>query len=373
MEIEKYKSLKTKIRDKSFEINFKSLDKGLFTLSFLGNAGAIFFAFFLLNPALQKTITEHVSGSVFFTVVGMMLAIIILVGVEYVKRNVFRIFSAEFIESSFKLFKGSVFAFLISSIIVFAASFYFSVTGGIQFSKLSEKKNEVIQKTNKSAYDSISKVSENSKLPIIAEINNLRESNKTLRAKRDDTPLNYRSARNEYTQLITNNDAIIESKQEEIKQIDGDLKTKITELKKAEVSDITKNEDSDFSSILLFIIISVSSEFLIIVGIYFRELYEHKAFYENEPKLDTILKKRVKYEHLLKIVYKNGEVMAEEQVISGNKLVELMKNKGGQYPFNFIKDFYLELTNLNVFRVTNNKRYALVSYDEAKKMLDYLV
>ncbi len=373
MELEKYKSLKTKIRDKSFEINFKNLDRGLFALSFLGNAGAIFFAFFLLNPALQKTITEHVSHSMFFTIVGVLLSITILVGVEYIKRNVFRIFSAEYIESSYKLIKGSVVAFLLSSIVVFVASFYFSVTGGIQFSKLSEKKNEVIQKTNKTVYDSLEKVFINSKAPINDEINNLRESNKNLRIKRDETPIGYRAVRNEYTKLIADNDVIISVKQEELKKIDNELTTKLDEMKKSEVVEITKNEDSDFASILLFLIISISSEFLIIAGIYFRELYEHKTFYESEPKLDAILKKRDKYQYLLKIVYKNGEVMAEDQVISGNKLVELMKSKGGQYPFAFIKDFYLELTNLNVFRVNNNKRYALLSYEEAKKMLDYLV
>lgn len=372
MNLFKYKQLKTKIRDKSFEVNFKGLDKGLFLLSFLGNAGAIFFAFFLLNPALQKTITQHLSNSILFQIIGVLLSIAILVGVEYVKRNVFRIFSAEFIQNTFKLFKPAVLSLLIFSIIIFGASFYFSITGGIQFSKLSDNKNEIVLKSNKQLFDSLTIISENSKKPILVEIENLRESNKNLRDRRDNTPLEYRSARIEYDKLIDKNEKSIIGKQEELNSIDRILELKINDLKKGEKTIITSNKDADFGSILLFLIISTGSELLIIIGIYFRELYEHKSFYEVENKLEPALKKKEKYEYLLKIVYKNGEVLADDPVISLNKLIEVMKSKGTQYPSKIINEFYLELTHLGIFKVMSNKRYALISYGDAKKLIEGL-
>lgn len=372
MDLLRYKSLKTKIREKSFETNFKGLDMGLFTLSFLGNAGAIFFAFFLLNPALQKTITEHVSNSIIFTIIGMVITVAILVAVEYIKRKVFKIFCEEFIQNRYALIKGNVFTLFLFSLSIFAASFYFSVTGGIQFSKLSEKKNEIVMSSNKNLYDSLTRMAEASKAPVNDEIANLRESNKTLRDKRDATPVNYRTARTEYTKLIEDNEGVILKKQQELGAIDKALADRINKIKAGEKEQIKTNEESDFNSILLFLIISTGSELVIISGIFFRELYEHRSFYENENKLEPALKKKEKYEYLLRVVYKNGEILADDPVISLNRLIVLMRSKGSQYPTNVITDFYTELSHLGVFKVITNKRYAIVSYDQAKKLLENL-
>lgn len=345
---------------------------GLFALSFLGNAGAIFFAFFLLNPALQKTITEHVSGSIIFTVIGMVITVAILVAVEYIKRKVFKIFCEEFIQNSYNLIKTNVLTLFVFSLSIFAASFYFSVTGGIQFSKLSEKKNEIVVSSNKNLYDSLTRMAEASKIPINDEIANLRESNKTLRDKRDATPVNYRAVRTEYTKLIEDNETVILKKQQELSAVDKTLADKINKIKAGEKEQIKSNEESDFKSILLFLIISTGSELVIIAGIFFRELYEHRSFYENENKLEPALKKKEKYEYLLRVVYKNGEVLADDPVISLNRLIVLMRSKGSQYPTNVISDFYTELSHLGVFKVITNKRYAIVSYDQAKKLLENL-
>lgn len=372
MDLIRYKQLKTKIRDKSFEINFKRLDWGLFLLSFLGNAGAIFFAFFLLNPALQKTISQHLADNLFFQSVGILITIVILVGVEYLKRSVFKIFVDEFIQTSYNLWKASVLTLFLFSSVIFGASFYFSISGGILFSKLSEVKNEIVLKSNNALFDSLTVMSEGSKKPILIEIENLRESNKNLRNKRDNTPLNYRAARSEYNTLIDANEASILKKQGEINDVDKALTKKIEEIKKNESVQIKTNEESDFTSILLFIIISTCSELIIIGGIYFRELYEHKSFFENESKLDPILKKRERYEYLLKVVFKNGEIKADEQVISLTKLTELTKNKGAHYSPKFVSDFYTEMSHLGAFKVSGNKRYSLVSYDEAKNLIESL-
>lgn len=372
MDLLQYKKLKTKIRDKSFEINFRGLDKGLFTLSFLGNAGAIFFAFFLLNPALQETISQHLADSFIFQLLGIFLTVAILVGVEYVKRNVFKIFSAEFIQSSFNLFTTSVISLFTFSVLIFGASFYFSVNGGINFSKVSGSKNEIVVQTTKSAADSLTMLAIKAKEPIQLEIENLRASNKVLREKRDNTPINYRSVRNDYNALINANEKSIEEKQNNLALIEKNLSDKLDNLKNDEKTEIETNERADFESILLFLIISIGSELLIIAGIFFRELYEHKSFYEVESKLDPILKKREKYEYLLKLVYKNGEIQPDDVVISVNKLIQITKSKGAQYSSRIIQDFYNELGHLGAFKVSGNKRYAMVSYNEAKNIIESL-
>jgi hypothetical protein len=372
MEIQKYKELKTKIRDKSFEINFKKLDWGLYLLSFLGNAGAIFFAFFLLNPALQKTISQHLGDNMFFQILGILLTVVILIGVEYLKRSVFKIFSDEFIQSSYNLVKPAVLTLFMFSMLIFGASFYFSISGGILFSKVSGAKNEVIASSNKSHIDSLTAISVKEKSDISLEINDLRESNKNLRERRDNTPIEQRAARRDFDKLITSNEESINNKQLELDKVDERLKSKLAEIKSAETKQFAENEESDFSSILLFLIISTCSEVLIIAGIYFRELYDHKSFYENENTLEPILKKRERYEHLMKIVYKNGEIKPDDVVISLKRLGELVKNKGTQYSPKVVSDFYSEMSHLGAFKVIGNKRYALVTYLEAKNLIESL-
>lgn len=372
MEIQRYKELKTKIRDKSFEINFNKLDLGLYVLSFLGNAGAIFFAFFLLNPALQKTISQHLGNNFFFEILGILLSITVLVGVEYLKRSVFRIFSDEFIQSAFNFLKPAVLTLFIFSATIFGASFYFSISGGILFSKVSGAKNVIIATSNKSLVDSLTSVSKEEKSAISLEINNLRESNKNLRERRDNTPIEQRAARRDFDRLITSNETSIAEKQTQLTKIDEQLKVQLSAIKSDESQQFKQNEESDFESILLFIIISTCSELVIIVGIYFRELYDHKSFYENENALDPILKKRERYEQLLKIVYKNGEVKPDEVVISLKRLIDLVKSKGTQFSPKVVSDFYGELSHLGAFKVMGNKRYALVTYSEAKNLIESL-
>ena len=59
MDLKKYDELRNKIHTKDFEGRNKSLDKWLYNLSFLGNVGSIFFAYFLVSPALNKAISTN--------------------------------------------------------------------------------------------------------------------------------------------------------------------------------------------------------------------------------------------------------------------------------------------------------------------------
>jgi hypothetical protein len=288
------------------------------------------------------------------------------------KRGVLGIFSSEFIEANMKFANKSIFGLFIFSSIIVGLSFYFSINGAIEFSKTSGKNNVVIEQSSKIMIDSLTRMSERSKEPINQELTSLRESNQELREKRDNTPIELRRARNEYNQLILENEKLIESNLKKISDIDKITKTKIAELKNEELTNKTKNEESDQENILLFLVVSTFIEILIVIGVYFRELYTHKSFYESELKLEPILKKREKYEILLRLIYKNGEVMQDEQVISLNKLTEIVRNKGASYTPKHIKDFYDEMTHLGAFKIVSNKRYALVSYNDAKKLLESL-
>lgn len=372
MEIEKYRKLREEIRNNSFEKKYLSVDWILYYSSFFGNIASIFFAFFLWFPSLLKTITLHVADNTLTYGIAVVSTVILLSLVEFLKRGILSIFSTEFIEAKNKIANKNIFGLLIFSVMIMGLSFYFSINGAIEFSKTSEKINVYIETKSKIMLDSLVKMNEAAKVPINEELTSLRESNKNLRDKRDNTPMDQRRTRNDYNKLIDENEKLIASNSKKIDELENDFKKKHLTLKQEEQVDKIKNVESDEGNVILFLLVSSFIEIIIVVGVYFRQLYIHNSFYEAEEKLEPLLKKRDKYDYLVRLIFKNGEVKQDEPIISLNKLTEIVKNKGAQYSAKHIKDFYTEMTHMGAFRVSGNKRYSLVSYEEAKKLVDSL-
>lgn len=372
MEIEKYRKLREEIRNNSFEKKYLSVDWILYYASFFGNIASIFFAFFLWFPSLLKTITLHVADNALTYGVAVVSTVILLSLVEFLKRGILGIFSTEFIGAKNKIANRNIFGLLIFSIMIMGLSFYFSINGAIEFSRTSEKTNVHVEANSKIMLDSLVKMNELEKAPINEELTSLRESNKNIREKRDNTPMEQRRTRNDYNRLIDENEKLIASNTKKLEDVDVNFKKRISTLKQEELAHKTKNAKSDEGNVLLFLLVSTFIEIIIVIGVYFRQLYTHHSFYEAEEKLEPLLKKRDKYEHLLRIIYKNGEVKQDEQIISLTKLTEIVKSKGSQYTAKHVKDFYSEMSHLGAFRVAANKRYSLVSYEEAKKLLESL-
>jgi len=372
MDIEKYRKLKEEIRNKSFEKKYTTVDWILYYASFFGNIASIFFAFFLWFPSLLKTITLHVADNGFTYGIAVISTIILLTLVEFLKRGILGIFSSEFIEAKMRIATRSLFGLFIFSVGILALSFYFSINGAVEFSKTSGKTNIAVEANNKAVLDSLVKIKETEKLPIQQELTSLRESNKNVRQKRDDTPLEQRSARYQYNVLINENEKLIAENTKKLEALEQNFQTKIAQLKSDESKTKQENVKNDEGNILLFLLVSTFIEIIIVIGVYFRQLYIHRAFYEAEQKLEPLVKKRDKYETLLRIVYKNGEVKQDEQIISLNKLTEIVRTKGAQYTPKHVKDFYMEMTHLGAFKIVANKRWTLVSYEEAKKLVTSL-
>jgi cell division protein FtsB len=372
MEIVKYRKLREEIRNNSFEKKYLSVDWILHYASFFGNVASIFFAFFLWHPSLLKTITLHVGDNTLTHIVAIASTIILLSLVEFLKRGILGIFSTEFIEAKKKIANKNILGLLVFSMAIMGLSFYFSINGAIQFSKTSDKVNVYVEANSKVMLDSLVKMNEQAMAPINEELTSLRESNKLIREKRDNTPLEERRTRNDYNKLIDENEKLIASNTKKIDDIEVGFKNKLADLKKDEEASKAKNAASDDGNVLLFLLVSTFIEIIIIIGVFFRQLYIHNSFYEAEIKLEPLLKKRDKYDHLLRIIYKNGEVKADEQIISLSKLTEIVKNKGVQYTAKHIKEFYDEMTHMGAFRLSGSKRYSLVSYEDAKKLVESL-
>jgi len=372
MDIEKYRKLKEEIRNKSFEKKYTTVDWILYYASFFGNIASIFFAFFLWFPSLLKTITLHVADNSLTYGIAVLSTIILLTLVEFLKRGILGIFSSEFIEAKMRIATRSIFGLFVFSLGILALSFYFSINGAIEFSKTSGKTNIAVEASSKAMLDSLVKVNEREKRPIQEELTSLRESNKNIRQKRDDTPLEQRTARYQYNVLINENEKLIAENTKKLEALEKGFQTDIIKLKSEESKTKEENVKGDESNVLLFLLVSTFIEVIIVIGVYFRQLYIHRAFYEAEQKLEPLVRKRDKYETLLRIVYKNGEVKQDEQIISLTKLTEIVRTKGAAFTPKHVKDFYTEMTHLGAFKIAANKRWTLVSYDEAKKLITSL-
>jgi len=370
MNLYKFDELRVKFEDKNYETKYKWFDKFLFLASFGGNIAAIFFAFFLLYPLLNKMISTHLTGGTFAIILSGIFTVCFLTIFELIKREIVKVFSVDFVKAQNKIKGWSNGIIFVVLIMIVGSSYFLSLKGAIEFSKTSELKNNVISVNNNIKIDSLIRLNEINKKPLHDELENLRKSNKDLRDRRDNAQT--RTSRNDYNTLIKDNEKSIEENLEKTKKMDADLALEIKNLKNQEQQIINENASEDSKTIFIFFIISTIIEIAIIIGVYFRQKYQYQSYIEAKVKLDPIFKKREKYSTLLKIVYRNGEINVDDQIISLNKLTEMMKNKGNQYSSKMIKEFYDEMTQLGAFNVISNKRYALLNYEDAKKQLDTL-
>jgi hypothetical protein len=367
MDLKKYDELRKKIQTKDFEGKNKNLDYWLYRLSFLGNIGSIFFAYFLVLPALNKAITLNLVSGSFGLFLAIITTIVVLVSFELIKRILIKNLSFDMVKSKMKFNSSSIWGWFIFSVAILIMSFYFSLNGAKNFASTSDKKNtknktELIEKV-----DSINQIYELKVLTYDNDNNSLRENNNTLRNElaKDKT---WRISR--IQESIDKNNANIERNEKQISQIEQEKQIIIDELKEQYKKNETTNSNEDNKSILLFILISTSIEILIIIGLFFREYYDYNLYVKNKDKLERVYEKRDRYKVILSYLYREGKVGAREKVMAANTLVELIEeNTSIPNPKKFIEIFLRDMEDLGIFVVEGKRRLTNVGYDEAMQIV----
>lgn len=369
MEQEKYNSIRSKIKGRNFENKYKILDKYLFGLSFLGNIGSIFFAFFLISPAIQRSIIPYVNSEKLILIISIITSIFILGIFEFIKRELLRNFSFDFIKNTYKIKISNILPLIISLLIIIL-SFYFSLTGAKNFASTSKNKNIIVENKINTHVDSLNIIYNNRIQIHIDDNNKLRENNDILRNKLAETPLNYRTVRNEYQNIVDKNVQLINNNENNISKLNVELLSKVDELKTDFNEQINKNEKDDFENIFLFICFSTIIELLIISGIYFRQHYEYKIFVDNDSLEKTYIK-RERYKLLLKFLYNDGTLNIGDKILGMSKIKELVKdNSRISNSGKFIDTFIFDMESNEIFRNSGKRRYFNVSYDEALNIVD---
>lgn len=367
MDLRKYENLRNKINAKDFEGQYTAIDKWLYRTSFIGNAASIFFAYFLIHPALYKAISIHMIDGFIGNTIAMIITIGLLTIFEFIKRYLIRNFSTDYVASDRKI-KISNIGWLFITILLVSLSFFFSISGSKNFASTSIVKNEVIDANLLRDIDNLKNEYENKKNIYYSRITALEEQNKNLEKERSLVPVNYYSRKGEIQNSITDNNTKIETNLAQIDAIDDNLKIEIEKIEKKSDELRNKNSAEDEYNIVIFIIIVAFIESLIIGGVYFREKFEFDLYTLNKQKFEKIYQKKGKYKILLTFIYENGKANVGDKVISGLDLKELVADKANSNKL--VNDFFKEMDNLGVFKIEGKRRYIALTYLEAMNLID---
>lgn len=370
MDLKKYDELRKKIGAKDFEGNNKILDKWLYGFSFVGNVGSVFFAYFLVFPAMLKAISINMISGIWGSFLAFIFTNIFLIIFEIIKRYLVKNFSSDYVANKKKINAGIIGWFIFSLGIVLL-SFYLSVVGSKNLATTSIKKNvDVETKVNIQA-DSLTIVYENKKKIYEQDNESLRKINNDLRKTLAETPLNYITARRDYQNNIDKNNEIIENNLNEIDKIDEQLKLRVIGLEKNLVKEKDNNKTEDTKNIVLFVIIAIFVEIIIVGGVYFREWYEYNLYLLNQQKYDKIYLKKDRYRSLIMYIYGDGKSNIGDKVISGLELKEMVAEKTNIPNSNKIVDEFLhEMDRLGIFNTVGKRRFINATYQDALNIIE---
>lgn len=370
MNLKEYDKLRIKRDKKDFEGRNKGLNKWLFRISWIGNIGSIFFAYFLIYPALYKAISIHLFEGMWSMILANFTTVLILAIFELIKRYVVKNFSLEYFENNKKI-NAAITGLFSVTLLVIALSFYVSISGSKNLATTSGKVNIIIENNTNTEIDSVNKKYEDKMSPYVKDNENLRKLNNDLRQKLIETPVTYSNIRNGYQANIDKNLEVIKTNENVIDIMKGELDNAINRLNKTLIDKKENNKNADIGIIFLFIVLTIVDEFIIILGIYFREYYEHKLYENNKQKFDKIYLRKDRYRALLSFCYNNGKANPGDKVISGLELKAILAEKASINNYNkLVDEFLFDMDRLNIFVTNGKRRHIAATYPEAQEILE---
>lgn len=354
MKINEFKQLEKKINGQNFNQGYKNINMVMFFLSIFGHFTAIFLAYFALSKVLGGVINNQI--------VVMISSIILLGGLELLKRDIFDKFSIQYLKV--KSFTKDVMPLAILSLLIISTSFYASIHGAQEFSSKEEVIEQAKKETVNQFSDSLTNVYTVKFTEIEAEIKevkgkiDLKDKEQTeLEAIQPPT----RSAKQRIKDLKDEKNIlradVVKSETDE-NNLKAELDTKIKE-HEAEVSAESENQKKDNSTnSLAFILISTLIELIILAGVYFNEYYKFRSYREFRDKLekDPNYQKWMLYDQMLHIVYQEDAKM--NQKLPANKgISDMCKVNDIIVMPKDITDFLKVMNNLGIIKTSGSSRY----------------
>lgn len=367
MKINEFKKLEEKINGQNFNKGYKNINIIMFLLSIFGHFTAIFLAYFALSKVLGGVIEDN-------PVVVFIASIIMLGGLELLKRDIFDKFSVQYLKV--KSFTKDVMPLFILSIAIISTSFYASIHGAKEFSS----KEDVIEQTQK---EDVNKFSDS-----LTTLYNIKISEVETEIKLDKDKIDSKDKEQTDLEAIqpptrSQRNRIKDLKDEkvilrnEISKLQSDInfiKTELTDKIKQHEKDVTdesedKKKDNSSNS-LAFILISSLIELIILAGVYFNEYYKFRSYKEFRDRLekDPSYQKWMLYDQILTIVYTEDTKM-NQKLPSNKSIIDMCKVNDIIVMPKDITDFLKVTNGLGVIKTSGSSRYVNKQRDLAFEIL----
>lgn len=355
MKFNDFKKLEKKINGENFNQSYKLINTVLTGLSYFGHIASIGLAYFMLSEVLLAA-TDNM-------IVVWTASIIILIGLETVKRSLFDKFSIAYLKA--KGFAKEVTPLAILSVLIISMSFYATIKGAAEFSS----KSEVIEKESKVTIqtynDSITKVYNNDIILIENDI----------KAK-DEILTNLQSLSLSQTlskdQRATISDLTSQKKdlKSQIAEKKAELKDKLDTHKKGVTDDVSGKKANNESSSVAFVIISSLIELTILAGVFFNEYYKFRSYREYRDKIEKepAFQKWLLYDNMLNVIY-TEDTMVNQKLPPGKAIIDMCRANNIIVLPKDMTNFLKIIGGLNIIKISGSAKYFNKSRDISIELL----
>ena len=367
MKINEFKKLEEKINGQNFNKGYKNINSLMLILSIFGHFASIFLAYFALSKVLGGVIENN-------PVVVLITSIIMLSGLELLKRDIFDKFSIQYLKV--KAFTKDVLPLFLLSVAIISTSFYASIHGAKEFSS----KEAVIEQNQKETVNKFSDSLTTVYNVKVAEVETEIKSNKEKLDLKDKEQTDLeaiqpptRSQRNRIKDLKEERNILrtdISKLEGSVNVIKTELATKIKEHETEVGAETEDKKKSNNSNSLAFVLISTLIELIILAGVYFNEYYKFRSYREfrNSIEKDPNYQKWMLYEQMLSIVYTEDTKM--NQKLPANKsIADMCKVNDIIVMPKDIVDFLKVMNGLGIIKTSGSTRYVNKQRDLAFEIL----
>ena len=369
MTLNEFNELENKVGKDEFNREYKNINTVMFLLSIFGHIASIFLAYFLVSTIISTAIENYY--------VTMIVTIILLIGLESLKREIFDKFSMMYLKTK-DMFSKRILPLLISSFIVISLSFYATVSGSKEFSS---KEKEIVEKYDdklesyKTKVDSIYK-SDIDKLKVQIEDNKKRIVEKDDEQTRIESGEKINSSNRRRVNDLKDEKKVLSTEIDniyvKIDEFEQKKKKDILEYEKELDGKKSKDTNNNSRNTLFFILLSTIIELLIIVGVYFNKYFIFRSYNEEKERLykSPNYQNFKLYSSILDIIYTN-DTMINDKLPSSKSIIEMCKINNLIILKKDIDNMFKLLNNLGVIRSSGSVKYFNrekdMSIDQLKK------
>lgn len=361
MKVEEFKKLDDQMNTYSFNTSYSNINKIMKGLSYFGNITSIFLAYFFMSKILSGPI-----GDKPFLVTSASL--IILLGVELLKRDIFDKFSIQSLKDG-TIKKTALPLALLSGLLIFI-SFYSSLNGAKQFSSKSDEIEVRTENTIDNYKDSLNTIYD-SKIEVLEKRNQiLFNQNIKFDEEAASLPANYITAKDKIRSNKKTNLELIENNKKEIDELKDEFKNRVEAKKETLTTKSSKEKEENKDNSFLFIILSTFIELIILGGVYFNQYYRFKSYKEfrNKIEKDPKYQKWLLYDEMFSIII-SDDVKMNEKLPSNKSMIDTCKVNDIIVLPKDIKDFMKILLGLNIIKTSGSARYIIKDKQMAKDII----